>query len=66
MRRLMIDTNTYLSFYRFFDDDLEELRKLATPVKENEIRLWALASASADLLRFDTTHARAMIFDDAR
>src|ERR1700678_4323558 len=29
MRRLLIDANIYLDLYRFSNDDLEELRKLA-------------------------------------
>jgi len=40
MRRLLIDANIYLEFYRFSRDDLEELRKLAQLVLSDEIVLY--------------------------
>lgn len=40
VRRLLIDANIYLEFYRFSKDDLEELRKLAELIREDEITLY--------------------------
>jgi PIN domain-containing protein len=40
MRRLLIDTNIYLEFFRFSKDDLEELRKLAELIRVGEIQLY--------------------------
>jgi hypothetical protein len=36
---LFIDTNIYLTFYHYSNDDLEELRKLAVAIKSGEISL---------------------------
>ncbi|WP_432644191.1 PIN domain-containing protein [Limimaricola cinnabarinus] len=38
---LFIDTNVYLEFFRFTNEKLEELRKLAALVKEQQITLLA-------------------------
>jgi hypothetical protein len=40
VRHLLIDANIYLEFYRFSKDDLEELRKLAELIREDEIILY--------------------------
>lgn len=40
MRRLLIDTNIYLEFFRFSKDDLEELRKLAELIRAGEVQLY--------------------------
>jgi hypothetical protein len=37
---LFIDTNVFLSFYHFSSDDLEELRKLAVLLRQEEVRLF--------------------------
>jgi predicted nucleic acid-binding protein len=37
---LFIDTNTYLNFYHFSSDDLEELKKLSVAVENNSIKLY--------------------------
>lgn len=35
---LFLDTNIYLNFYKFADDDLEELQKLTVAVKSENTR----------------------------
>jgi predicted nucleic acid-binding protein len=40
MKNLFIDTNVYLSFYDFYDEDIEELNKLVAAISEGEIRLY--------------------------
>lgn len=37
---LFIDTNIYLKFYHFSDDDLEELKKIVTLLNNGEIKLF--------------------------
>jgi len=37
---LFIDTNIYLSFYHFTDDDLEELKKLLLVIEDGNIKLF--------------------------
>jgi hypothetical protein len=37
---VFIDTNIYLSFFHFSNDDLEELRKLVVAINKNKIRLY--------------------------
>lgn len=37
---LFIDTNVFLSFYHFSSDDLEELKKLAVLLREEEVKLF--------------------------
>jgi hypothetical protein len=37
---LFIDTNIYLTFYHFTNDDLEELKKLLTAIKGKKIKLF--------------------------
>lgn len=51
MRRLLIDANIYLEFYRFSKDDLEELRKLAELIRENEITLYVNAQLRDEFRR---------------
>lgn len=38
---LFIDTNTYLSFFHFTDDDLGELEKLVPVIDHKKVTLWA-------------------------
>lgn len=40
MKNLFIDTNIYLNFYHYSDDDLEELRKLLVAIKNRKIQLY--------------------------
>jgi predicted nucleic acid-binding protein len=40
MKRLLIDTNIYLSFYHYSNDDLEELKKLVVLIDQREIKLY--------------------------
>ena len=40
MISLFIDTNIYLNFYQFSDDDLEELKKLSVAIEKKDIRLY--------------------------
>lgn len=40
MRHLFIDTNVYLSFFRLPSDDLEELKKLAAVLQQNDLQLY--------------------------
>lgn len=37
---LFIDTNVYLNFYHFSNDDLEELRKILVAIKNKDIKLY--------------------------
>jgi len=40
MKSLFIDTNIYLTFYHFSNDDLEELRKLLVAINNKNIQLY--------------------------
>ena len=40
MKNLYIDTNVYLNFYHFSNEDLEELKKLIALIKTGNIRLY--------------------------
>jgi hypothetical protein len=51
MRRLLIDANVYLEFFRFSKDDLEELRKLAELIRRDEIELYVTQQLRDELLR---------------
>jgi predicted nucleic acid-binding protein len=37
---LFIDTNIFLSFYAYTNDDVEELRKLISLIKTNQLKLY--------------------------
>ena len=40
MRRLLIDANVYLEFFRFSKDDLDELRKVAELIRTRQLELY--------------------------
>lgn len=40
MVSIFIDTNIYLNFYHFSDDELEELKKLSVAIKKKDIKLY--------------------------
>jgi hypothetical protein len=48
---LFIDTNGYLNFYRYSNDDLEELRKLRAAVDAGEIRLFVTSQLQDEFRR---------------
>jgi PIN domain-containing protein len=51
MRQVFIDTNVYLEFFRFGQDDLEELRKVRVAIENSDVTLWTTTQASAELKR---------------
>jgi len=48
---LFLDTNTFLSFYLFSKDSLDELKKLAALIKEKEITLFLPSQVVDELYR---------------
>lgn len=51
MQHLFIDTNIYLRFYQFSSDTLEELNKLLTNVKNNNIKLYVTSQVVHEFWR---------------
>src|SRR4051794_12651041 len=51
MRHVFIDTNVYLEFFRFGQDDLEELRKVRVAIENSDVTLWTTTQATAELRR---------------
>jgi hypothetical protein len=51
VRHVFIDTNVYLDFFRFGQDDLEELRKLRVAIDNRDVRLWTTSHANDELRR---------------
>jgi rRNA-processing protein FCF1 len=50
-RQLFVDTNVFLSFYDFTDDDLESLSKLNSLLKERHIRLFVTNQVKDEFYR---------------
>lgn len=48
---VFIDTNVYLTFFSFAEDDLEELRKLRVAIENGEVKLWMTTQARDELRR---------------
>ena len=51
MLHVFIDTNVYLTFFSFTEEDLEELRKLLVAINNRELKLWTTAQVSDELRR---------------
>lgn len=60
MRRLLIDANIYLAFYRLTTDDLDELKKLAALVQGGELELYLTQQ-----IRDEVTRNRERVLDDS-
>jgi predicted nucleic acid-binding protein len=48
---VFIDTNVYLTFFSFAEDDLEELRKLRVAIENGDVKLWVPAQTRDELRR---------------
>src|SRR6185295_945772 len=48
---LFIDTNIYLTFYHFTNDDLEQLKKLVAAIKNREIKVYLPAQVIEEFKR---------------
>ncbi len=48
---VFIDTNVYLTFFSFSQDDLEELRKLRVAIDNRAVRLWTTPQVRDELSR---------------
>ena len=48
---VFIDTNVYLTFFSFTEDDLEELRKLAEAIDNDDVKLWTTGHVQVELRR---------------
>lgn len=48
---VFIDTNIYLTFYHFTDDDLEQLEKLSTAIEQGEILLFLPEQVDSEFRR---------------
>ncbi len=48
---LFIDTNIFLSFYAYTNDDVEELRKLISLIKTNQLKLYLTAQVKDEFNR---------------
>jgi hypothetical protein len=48
---VFIDTNVYLTFFSFSEDDLEELRKLAEAIDKDDVKLWTTEHVKVELRR---------------
>src|SRR4051794_12231179 len=51
MLHVFIDTNVYLTFFGFAEDDLEELRKLHVAINNGELKLWATQQMHDEIRR---------------
>lgn len=51
MIHVFIDTNVYLTFFSFAEDDLEELRKLRVAIENGDVKLWVPAQTRDELRR---------------
>jgi predicted nucleic acid-binding protein len=51
MLEVFIDTNVYLTFFSFTEEDLEELRKLRVAIENREVRLWTTRHVKDELQR---------------
>lgn len=51
MLEVFIDTNVYLTFFSFTEEDLEELKKLHVAIDNGEVRLWTTPQVRDELLR---------------
>jgi hypothetical protein len=47
----LIDTNVYLDFFRFGQDTLDALRKLATAIRDGHVKLWTTEQVRDELRR---------------
>jgi hypothetical protein len=48
---VFIDTNVYLMFFSFAEDDLEELRKLTVAINNGDLKLWTTEQTQDELAR---------------
>jgi predicted nucleic acid-binding protein len=48
---VFIDTNVYLDFFRFGQDTLDALRKLATAIRDGHVKLWTTEQVRDELRR---------------
>ncbi len=48
---VFIDTNVYLDFFRFGQDTLDALRKLATAIRDDHVKLWTTEQVRDELRR---------------
>jgi predicted nucleic acid-binding protein len=51
MIHAFIDTNVYLTFFSFTEEDLEELRKLLVAIKNGDLKLWTTPQVADELRR---------------
>ena len=51
MLHAFIDTNVYLTFFSFTEEDLEELRKLLVAIRNDDLKLWTTPQVSDELRR---------------
>jgi PIN domain len=51
MLDVFIDTNVYLTFFSFTEEDLEELRKLHVAIANGDVRLWTTPQVKDELRR---------------
>ncbi len=51
MLEVFIDTNVYLTFFSFTEEDLEELRKLHVAIDNDDVRLWTTPQIKDELGR---------------
>lgn len=51
MLHLFIDTNVYLTFFSFTEEDLEELRKLHVAIDNRQVTLWMTPQVQDELRR---------------
>jgi hypothetical protein len=51
MLHVFIDTNVYLTFFSFTEEDLEELRKLLVAIRNGDLKLWTTPQVSNELRR---------------
>lgn len=51
MIHAFIDTNVYLTFFSFTEEDLEELRKLLVAIQNEDLKLWTTPQVEDELRR---------------
>jgi predicted nucleic acid-binding protein len=49
MKNLFIDSNIYLNFYDFYDEDLDELGKLVEQIQEGHLRLYTTSQVIGEV-----------------
>jgi len=67
-RHLFVDTNVFLSFYDFTDDDLDSLSKLKGLLKERHIKLFVTDQVKDEFYRNRENKIKSCldIFDKSR